>query len=1504
MKRKMLISIALILIMLLNCISPLFVVNAAEDNEIVLNSKLYKAVKSSLEQQDIDFESNDITHKLIIDNISSITELNLNDGAISDLTGLEVFTGLTRLDLSGNNLNKESNLEVLNSLTSLNYLDLSTNQLDDVSSIASLIDNLKATGTIILSGQEVVKVEKAYIDESEDSDQTETAEFELPQILELAGFLKSNWKEVKSYNKIVNPAESYFNTPYVESMPMEVTSDSRNISIRIADENGNPYQGMVKVYIHVYDDQTEANKANNPNRAAENILNDSKFTFYYVVSGDTSEIITTMDTNLYKAIKEQLTGGQTVNRNLISYPYAIQSNGDIIYDEYTYEEKTNITEDTETIYHKLTNTVTHSAEYLYNTKTNQLYKYSSDTVRGELVNKKVEKIEKKTAGTDGVLKLQYVYRIAVENDSTGKTLYEAAYDDAKTFVIDDMILTNKITSLILNNKQIRDLSGLEYFIGLNQELNVSHNYLQNIDSIYELDTQKDAWEKELVELYVYWLRSREYGGNLSSSIEKINTQQSAIDEAVKNINTTITRIKEIIKEADALDTGAEKFNENVNAKAEEIKKLIDTINGYIDENGEKVKGYKDIIEEALNGNDEQKGINKEFSNVYTFLGNLYTIYNNEYKLTTLLIPTLNYQTNEEYKAYKEIKTTEQARAVLVEQINFIKTLESKNALSDLDKKLLKGVFSGLELTGTESTTPISDFFDKYLEDTPLNRTQIQDLYNKFIEMNLYSEMANYCLIKRMNEETQDQYCYQEEYLENRIKEFGYEGIPTELEEKVLNDIKGDETYTSTLYDAYEKYQKTNKTYGGTTVYTCKGPYKEVEKLSCNITEDQTLINAANKEQVKSALKKALGEMQIPNKIDFKEAIKDNNVGDTDELILYNQLISLASKLLSGDVDRYVKLPRLKVLDISYNAELDNIDRISQLKSLVDLNASYCYIANVSDIDWASMTKLRKLNLAYNYISDISALTTLPNLTDLNLSNNLIAGELQIDLNGCQELFKHLKDFDLSGNQITDISNIIMYLDNISNGDYANYLAREDTVNINLNNQVLEMIIEEPFYLSEYPTTVNVDLPKIFTQLLAIDTERTAFGTTSKLGRIESEGTYVVLSTETVGDKVAEVKVVPMTGNGQVVDTCIGNGTTLKIKYSVADNESSASISMTPSGSVSAKVGEKVSFTATVTGNVEDKSVEWTVKGNRSASTKISSNGELTIASDETADTLTVTATSVADRRATVSTKVTIEKENQPQPQEPTVTKVTITPSENVKGKVNGTVNFSAEVEGDEENQVTWSIEGNTSNNTKISAEGELTIGSDEQADTITVIATSKLNNGVVARVTVTIEKDSNPSAQTVIDPNNLGYVKDETYLKEVKPKTPIDAFKEKFLNGQNYEVVLTKEGSATPITSGYVQTGMFVKLLDENGENVVDEESNAIVYEIVVTGDSNGDGVANSLDSVLIKAHRNEVKSLTGACLEAADINKDEKVNVSDAKLLLYHRAEVKGYGLNYVEGE
>jgi len=95
---------------------------------------------------------------------------------------------------------------------------------------------------------------------------------------------------------------------------------------------------------------------------------------------------------------------------------------------------------------------------------------------------------------------------------------------------------------------------------------------------------------------------------------------------------------------------------------------------------------------------------------------------------------------------------------------------------------------------------------------------------------------------------------------------------------------------------------------------------------------------------------------------------------------------------------------------------------------------------------------------------------------------------------------------------------------------------------------------------------------------------------------------------------------------------------------------------------------------------------------------------------------------------------------------------------------------------------------------------------------------------------------------------------------------------------------------------------MFAQVQDKNGNVVKDTNGNLLVYEIIVKGDVNGDGVADSLDTVSIKAHRSEVKLLKGAALKAADINNDNSVDSTDSKLLLYHRAEVSGYNLNYTK--
>lgn len=130
---------------------------------------------------------------------------------------------------------------------------------------------------------------------------------------------------------------------------------------------------------------------------------------------------------------------------------------------------------------------------------------------------------------------------------------------------------------------------------------------------------------------------------------------------------------------------------------------------------------------------------------------------------------------------------------------------------------------------------------------------------------------------------------------------------------------------------------------------------------------------------------------------------------------------------------------------------------------------------------------------------------------------------------------------------------------------------------------------------------------------------------------------------------------------------------------------------------------------------------------------------------------------------------------------------------------------------------------------------------------------------------------------------NFGYKIENNFILDVKCKTTIDNFKRK-LNNVNNVII---KSNTKEITEGYVATGMIVEM--NNSE-----------YIIVVLGDVNGDGIANSKDSMLIKSYRNEVLKLENAYLKAADINKDGKVNIQDSKLLLYHRADVTRYSLNY----
>ena len=99
-----------------------------------------------------------------------------------------------------------------------------------------------------------------------------------------------------------------------------------------------------------------------------------------------------------------------------------------------------------------------------------------------------------------------------------------------------------------------------------------------------------------------------------------------------------------------------------------------------------------------------------------------------------------------------------------------------------------------------------------------------------------------------------------------------------------------------------------------------------------------------------------------------------------------------------------------------------------------------------------------------------------------------------------------------------------------------------------------------------------------------------------------------------------------------------------------------------------------------------------------------------------------------------------EGQTEPEPGEPTITGVTVAPTE-AKVHVGKTGTFTANVSGtgDYNKNVTWSVTGNLSTATKIE-NGTLTVGEDEKAATLTVTATSAGDSTKSAAAIVTVEQ--------------------------------------------------------------------------------------------------------------------------------------------------------------------
>jgi formylglycine-generating enzyme required for sulfatase activity len=154
------------------------------------------------------------------------------------------------------------------------------------------------------------------------------------------------------------------------------------------------------------------------------------------------------------------------------------------------------------------------------------------------------------------------------------------------------------------------------------------------------------------------------------------------------------------------------------------------------------------------------------------------------------------------------------------------------------------------------------------------------------------------------------------------------------------------------------------------------------------------------------------------------------------------------------------------------------------------------------------------------------------------------------------------------------------------------------------------------------------------------------------------------------------------------------------------------------------------FTAEVVGTGSPaQTVTWTVSGNYSEDTVINpTGGEFTVAADETATSLTVTAASTVDGTKYGTATVTVI----------TVNTVTVSPAGAVVVK-GATKPFTAVVvgTGSPAQDVTWKVDGGITE-TKISAAGELKVASSETATSLTVTAASTVDGTKYGTATVTV----------------------------------------------------------------------------------------------------------------------------------------------------------------------
>ena len=1358
-KKMTLISIILVFAMLLSYFAPFSISNAAADN--TFNVNLYKAIKTSLLKDGYGFTYDDTKCKITVEDIGKIKSLDLSNGEIDDLTGLGMFSSVKELDLSGNLLTKDSNLEELNSM-SLKKLDLSSNAIEDGSGISNLknitnlnLHNQKFTQTVVMRSGKENTDEYAY--------------FTLPQIFEYAGRIKASWFKDEEHS-----GDSDFSIAWTKS-----DINNLKIAVRKGTTSGDTFatfMGYIKLPILVDD--------------SENVLFNTDITLNFVSVDDNYDGIIFKDENLYKAVRDQLKRYQSINSDLRQY-------------------------------------------------------------------------------------------------TNYRTLYKDAYDDALVLVISRSDLDNRITSLKIENKKVKDLTGIEHFVGLESQLSLMGNKIENLDKIVELYNNKKA-------------RTQELKAEVNEIVASIKAKVDLIDAKRDLINTSREGLQKLAENDVEIDN---RMNTAEN-KVAEIQAAILEANDKIEEANQKIEEANETLNSLYSARDEanvtveqmtaaQTQASANLETAETNLATAQQLLEAAEQAATTAIGTMNNQiesidgrTSEiilmlandtsltpeqktqleaerqriaqekatlqnQIATYREIELADENDSVqqctlamqeaqnklaeatanlnaanenLTNILNNINEVESgiaaNNALiNDLANNVIPSKQNELnevnnqinkiqdEITVSENKKAelqrtINEASSRITELQGETRVLLDKLYNKYTRSYLLTktttndipdttdglsdESMAELLNKQINKLTSMESALSKEETDYLVDLFG---IPVadaegkEIEKPIDTYFKDREVTASEARTIYS--QLINFSAAVISLNNC---------MSYNAFEDAKSSNIVEHDTDDSSLKDLLYKLTTPsNRNAILDVIGDKDFEDYGSMSnipgshIFEPMARKIASATNADIDAVVKLPELLSLNASIN-RIKNIDVLSAVDTLKELNLGSNEITDISSFNWGAMKDLSVINLSFNSLRDVKPLEKAPHLSSIDVSDNLID---KFDFNvSSMYSFKEFGEIDLldfSGNTISDVEPLINQVEMLAKeqDDDIGDIFRD--FNIRLQKQKLYMNLGEVLQ----GDLKYIDMPPIFAQSEELMPQLTEFDITSFDGNVTSDGTQAIIRVETLGRNQGVVVI----SNQNNSSLPFAYGTTLTIDYNV------------------------------VTQLSNDTASEVVVPGDTTDTSTTSDTTDTSSTADTTDTSSTIDTTDTSSTADTTDTSTT-----------------------------SNTTDTSSTVD---------------TTDTSSTADTTDTSSTADTTDTSSTADTSD-----VTRVSI-----------------NPKYKVEDDMIK-VSPKTDVVSFVNDVVDG--YQTILRKEnsdGTTSNVTDGYVGTGTILVIVDDNGKAVD-------AYEIVAKGDVNGDGLANATDSYLIKAHRAEALTLNPIFRKAADINNDGEVDAIDSRLLLFYRAEVSGYEL------